>query len=137
MRNSILNNQCTLYMQTFATYIRYCSWSNTCPYAHIIVADSKWDSIIVNDFIANFSFTDVTLIVFLPSDWQWFHQWLADSSLSTLWSTRTITLLYLQFRPVILFVFKIGYRRWYWYIRISRTLVRRTRISTANIWALP
>ena len=39
-------------------------------HAHIIVADSKSDSIIVVDFIANFSFTDVASIVFLPSDWQ-------------------------------------------------------------------
>ena len=39
-------------------------------HAHIIVADSKSDSIIVNDFIADFSFTDVASIVFLPSDWQ-------------------------------------------------------------------
>ena len=39
-------------------------------HAHIIVADSKSDSIIVNDFIADFLFTDVTSIVFLPSDWQ-------------------------------------------------------------------
>ena len=39
-------------------------------HAHIIVADSKLDSIIVNDFIADFLFTDVTSIVFLPSDWQ-------------------------------------------------------------------
>ena len=36
----------------------------------IIVADSKSDSIIVNDFIADFSFTDLASIVFLPSDWQ-------------------------------------------------------------------
>ena len=39
-------------------------------HARIIVADSKLDRIIVNDFIADFSFTDVTSIVFLPSDWQ-------------------------------------------------------------------
>ena len=39
-------------------------------HARIIVADSKLDSIIVNDFIADFSFTDVTSIFFLPSDWQ-------------------------------------------------------------------
>ena len=39
-------------------------------HARIIVADFKSDSIIVNDFIANFLFTDVALIVFLPSDWQ-------------------------------------------------------------------
>ena len=39
-------------------------------HARIIVADSKSDSIIVNDFIADFSFTDVASIVFLPSDWQ-------------------------------------------------------------------
>ena len=37
-------------------------------HAHIIVANSKSDSIIVDDFIADFSFTDVTSIVFLPSD---------------------------------------------------------------------
>ena len=43
-------------------------------HAHIIVADSKSDSIIVNNFIADFSFTDVTSIVFLLSDWQRFHQ---------------------------------------------------------------
>ena len=39
-------------------------------HAHIIVADSKSDSIIVNDFIADFLVTDVTSIVFFPSDWQ-------------------------------------------------------------------
>ena len=39
-------------------------------HAHIIVADSKSDSIIINDFIADFLFTDVASIVFLPSDWQ-------------------------------------------------------------------
>ena len=39
-------------------------------HAHIIVADLKLNSIIVNDFTAHFSFTDVASIVFLPSDWQ-------------------------------------------------------------------
>ena len=38
-------------------------------HARIIVADLKSDSIIVNNFIADFSFIDVA-IVFLPSDWQ-------------------------------------------------------------------
>ena len=38
--------------------------------ARIIAANFKLDSIIVNDFIANFSFTDVASIAFLPSDWQ-------------------------------------------------------------------
>ena len=39
-------------------------------HAHIIVANFKSDSIIVNDFIADFLFTDVASIVFLPTDWQ-------------------------------------------------------------------
>ena len=39
-------------------------------HTRIIVADFKSGSIIVNDFIADFSFTDVASIVFLPSDWQ-------------------------------------------------------------------